>query len=170
MVTWQNIFINLSHSYPQLENLIRYTAYVMGVVFMLKGVYAFRIYGEMRNMMSQQHSIRGPLTFLLVGSALMFLPSMQNVLVTTAFGSPDLSPFSYMTSQGWTTEMATAIFGFVRIIGYIAFIRGWVIIAGSAQGHGQNSTAKGLIHIFGGILAINIIGTQQLLWNTLGLS
>lgn len=170
MVTWQDMFLNLSQSYPQLENLIKYTSYVLGVVFMVKGVYAFRIYGEMRNMMSQQHSIRGPLTFLMVGCALMFLPSMQNTLVTTVFGSPDISPFSYMTSQGWTEGMSTAIFGFVQIVGYIAFIRGWLIIAGTAQGHGQHTVAKGLVHIFGGVLAINIIGTQQILWNTLGLS
>jgi intracellular multiplication protein IcmC len=56
----------------------------------------------------------------------------------------------------------------IRVIGLIAFVRGWVLIARSAsQGQPPGGTGKGLIHVFGGILAINIVGTLNMINTTL---
>jgi intracellular multiplication protein IcmC len=58
----------------------------------------------------------------------------------------------------------------IQTLGYVAFLRGWMMIAKSAGqgGGGQGgSTGKGLVHVFGGILAINIVSTLQIVNNTL---
>jgi intracellular multiplication protein IcmC len=56
----------------------------------------------------------------------------------------------------------------IQVIGLIAFVRGWVLVARSAsQGQPPGGTGKGLIHVFGGILAINIVGTINMINNTL---
>jgi intracellular multiplication protein IcmC len=56
----------------------------------------------------------------------------------------------------------------IQVIGLIAFVRGWVLIARSAsQGQPPGGTGKGFMHVFGGILAINIVGTLEMINNTL---
>ena len=66
-------------------------------------------------------------------------------------------------------NISANVFLFVQVIGYVAFIRGWIIIAkSSSQGGGQHgSFGKGLMHVFGGVLGINIVQTLNVINNTL---
>ena len=67
----------------------------------------------------------------------------------------------------FNSQAGLAITRIFQVIGLAAFLRGWLLIAKSAQGQQQGNTSKGFIHIFGGILAMNVIGTLQILNNTL---
>lgn len=59
----------------------------------------------------------------------------------------------------------------VRVVGYVSFVRGLVMLSHSAdQGSQQGSFGKGFMHIIGGILAINIVETITVIGNTLGFS
>ena len=61
----------------------------------------------------------------------------------------------------------TALLGLVQVMGVIAFIRGWVLLGHAGEQNAQQGMfGKGLTHIIGGILAINIVGTKDLIWNT----
>jgi intracellular multiplication protein IcmC len=69
---------------------------------------------------------------------------------------------------------AAGVFGedmvlFIQIIGLVAFIRGWMMIAKSASqgGHQQGGFGKGMMHIFGGVMAINIVSTLNVINQTL---
>ena len=56
----------------------------------------------------------------------------------------------------------------IQVIGVFAFVKGWVMIARSAsQGQPPGGTGKGLMHVFGGILAMNIVATLQVVNNTI---
>ena len=58
---------------------------------------------------------------------------------------------------------------FVRLIGVGAFMRGIVLFSrvGSEQSqHGAMS--KSLLHVIGGVLCVNVVGTLELLKNILG--
>ena len=51
--------------------------------------------------------------------------------------------------------------------GECAFIHGWILIARAAsQGQPPGGTGKGLMHVFGGILAMNIVRTLDVIHNT----
>jgi len=175
---YYSIFQNLQPSLYQIQILITAIAYVMGVFYLIKGVNSLKHAGEMRAQMSQQHhAMKEPAYYLLVGSMLVYLPSAMSSFLVTVFGSNDI--LSYNQLQGanslfTTLYGATGFFGqdliiFVQIIGLISFIRGWVIVAKGAQqgGHQQGGLGKGMMHIFGGIMAINIVQTINVIMNTL---
>lgn len=177
MDDYLNIFKNLKPSLLQVQKLITAVAYLMGVHFLIKGVSALKHAGEMRSHMSQQHSMKEPIYYLLVGSMLLYLPSGLSVFLGTVFGSDEILGYSQLSSSSaFLNSMfgAAGVFGedmvlFVQIIGLIAFVRGWLMVAKGAQqgGHQQGGMGKGMMHIFGGILAINIVQTLNVISNTL---
>ena len=64
----------------------------------------------------------------------------------------------------------TAALIFFQIIGFIAFIRGWMVLKAYTEGGGgeQKTMAAGLTHIFGGALAVNIYQTLEFIDYTFG--
>ena len=58
----------------------------------------------------------------------------------------------------------------VRIVGYIAVFKGLMMLAKYGHGGAQPGTSgKAVIHIFGGVMAINILGTWDILRSTVGI-
>jgi hypothetical protein len=70
--------------------------------------------------------------------------------------------------SGVTAQAQAAMVGvltFIRLIGYIAFIRGWLLINQAGQGK-DGTLGRGITHIFGGAAAINVQITAGILANT----
>ena len=166
----QSMLVNLSASYPALWQLITATAYVLGFFMALKAIYYLKIYGEMRTMMANESSIKTPATLLLVAGVLIYSPTAFQVLMNTTFGTAQITPLSYSgTTQGWTQASTNAVLGLVQVFGLIAFVRGWVYFARAGEKGAQPGMfGKGLTHIMGGLLAINIVGFKDVIWNTFG--
>jgi intracellular multiplication protein IcmC len=153
------------------------TAYVIGTWFIISAIMGLKKIGESTSAASQTHSsISGPLVKLLVGVLLVYLPTAIDVSVATLWGHGVLnagsdSPMSYSSSGsggpfGPAKEGAIAI---VRVVGYVSFVRGLIILSRSAdQGAQQGTFGKGFMHIIGGVLAINIVETIRIIGNTLG--
>ena len=64
-----------------------------------------------------------------------------------------------------TKEGLTGVLWFVRLVGYIAFIRGWLLLNQAGQGK-DGSIGRALTHLGGGVAAINIDITATILMNT----
>lgn len=60
--------------------------------------------------------------------------------------------------QEWSSLINTIVM-YVQLVGFIAFVRGWFILSGTGHPGGaqQGAFAKGLVHIIGGIIAINFV-------------
>ena len=57
----------------------------------------------------------------------------------------------------------------VQFIGLVAMLRGFLILTKvTGQGAQPGTVSKGMIHIFGGILAVNIVRTVEIAINTFG--
>ena len=168
----QQMLINLSQSYPALWKLITAISYVTGFLLAYRALYHLKVYGELRTMMASQASLRTPVTYLVIAAIFTFFPVGVQVIVVTLWGSETpLSPLGYNSSGGATGDMALdAILGFIQLVGLIAFVRGWMMIAGSSQHGTQQNNARGFIHVIGGIMAINIVGTRNVIWATFGFS
>jgi intracellular multiplication protein IcmC len=171
-----DILRNIAASLEPIQQLITGVAYVMGIAFAFKAIYSLKVYGEARTMMSSNASLKEPVTYLVVSAVFIYLPRAMKVLLMTTFGDTDILPYAPINSSNGTLD---ALFGsnspvgaslslFIQVIGLIAFIRGWVLIARAAgQGGQPGTTGKGLMHVFGGILAINIVKTLEIINNTL---
>lgn len=171
-----DILTNLSNSLYPVERLITGGAYLMGCAFLFKAIYTLKVYGEARTMMSNNASIKEPILYLIVGAALIYFPTTFKVLMESTFHYNTVLEYAPVNSKNSTLD---TLFGsgsvvgrplalLIQVIGLIAFVRGWVLIARSAaQGQPPGGTGKGLVHVFGGILAINIVGTISMINNTL---
>ncbi|VEB35350.1 IcmC (DotE) [Legionella sainthelensi] len=171
-----NILNNVANNLLPVERLITGAAYLIGCAFLFKGVYSLKQYGEQRTMYSSNTNIKEPLTYLLIGTMLIYFPTTFSTFMQSTFGYQNVLEYAPVNSGNSTLNIlfgsGSAVGGpltiVIQVIGLIAFVRGWVLIARAASSGGQpGATAKGLIHVFGGILAINIVGTLEMFNNTL---
>lgn len=175
-ITNVSILANIAESLISVQKLISAWAYLIGIAFVMKAVYSLKVYGEQRSMMSSNSSIKEPVMYLFAGSLLLFFPTGFQVMMNTVFGYSSVLQYAPLSSQ---SPILSALFGqssqigqylaiIIQTIGGFSFVRGWVLIARSAaQGQPPGGTGKGLTHVFGGVLAMNIVGTLQVLNNTL---
>ena len=120
----------------------------------------------------------GTIMTLLVGGALISSGDMMAAFSTSIFGdatsvtSPRLSGAinDALTPDARARVEAslTALLGFIIIVGWIAFIRGWFVLKAVADGNSQVSKAQALTFLFGGALAVNIGDVVNLISNTVG--
>jgi intracellular multiplication protein IcmC len=161
---------NLGKSIPNLMQLVTAVAYVMGMFFVINGLFHLKKYGEQRSQASGEAHLKGPLIYLFVGAALLYLPSTVRVGLSTFWTSP--YPYQYQTDQGgpWA-ELLKAGFMIIQLIGTISFIRGLVMLThlGGASAQQQGTLGKALAHIIAGILCIDLYDFLKTVFNTLAL-
>lgn len=155
---------------PELMRLLTAIAYTMGFFFMVFGIFKLKQYGESRTMMSTQHSLKGPLVYLMVGAALIYLPTTLYVGLTTFWANP--SPYAYLEAKDPFKEVMSVIFTVIQFVGVIAVIRGLVIFThiGEQGGGQQGAFGKGLTHVIGGVLCINMYQFVQVIESTFGIT
>jgi intracellular multiplication protein IcmC len=164
---------HLSGSIDQLYYMVTGCAYVIGIAFAFKALYSLKVYGEQRTMMSSNASMKEPLSYLFVAGIFIFLPTGVGVFLNTTFGTDSIMAYSALPSAFDLTQEngGYALLQLLQLIGIIAFIRGWVLIArAGAQGQQPGGVGKGLMHVFGGVLLMNIVYTLNIVYNTLGIS
>jgi intracellular multiplication protein IcmC len=175
-VSQTNVLANVANTLIPVEKLITGAAYLIGCAFLFKAIYSLKAYGESRTMMSNNQSMKEPAVYLIVGALLIYFPSTLKMVMQSTFGYENVLQYAPVNSSNQALD---ALFGsgsavgqpiclIIQVIGIVAFVRGWVLVAKSAsQGQPPGGTGKGLMHVFGGILAINIVGTLNLINNTL---
>jgi len=176
MVAQADIINNIAASLGPVQKLITGAAYIIGLAFTVKAIYSLKVYGESRTMMSGNTNIKEPITYFIVSAIFLYFPTALASMLQTTFGDSNILQYTSIDSNnatistlfGPTSPVGASLTMLIQTIGLIAFVRGWVMIARSAsQGQPPGGTGKGLMHVFGGILAINIVATLQMINNTL---
>lgn len=149
--------------------------YFAGIVLIMIGI--------LRLLKTAQEGPRGPggigtiMTFL-VGGALLSVDQMLGSWSQSLFGTNQVAHFgalSFTTGMGAAQldhvhAVISAILGFVMILGWISFIRGWFILRDVAEGNQQASMMAALTHLFGGALAVNLGPVLNAVQTTFGLN
>lgn len=165
-ISAQSILINIAKQMPNLMRMVTAIAYVMGMYFVFLAVVKLRSYGESRTMMSQEHSLKGPLIYMAIGAFLIYLPTSVQVGMSTFWTSPN--PYGYLQEQDQWSAFIGDLYLIIQFVGVIAFMRGLVIMTHLAGQGGQPGTfARGMTHIIGGIFCINIYQFVQTIWATM---
>lgn len=166
--------INLAGSLNQVYKMVTGAAYLIGISFAFKALYSLKVYGELRTMMSSNTSAKEPVTYLLVAGIFIYLPTGFGILLNTTFGvGSNVLAYSQLPAAFSLTQTngGFALLKLLQVIGVMAFVRGWVLLARSqSQGAQPGGFGKGITHIFGGVLLMNIVGTINVVYNTLGIS
>ena len=167
-LTASEVLAKIASQIPNLMRLVTAIAYVTGMYFVFHGILLLKQYGEQRTQMSGQHHLKGPIIFVLMGALLLYLPSSVQVGMSTFWTQPN--PYGYMQQQDQWSQLFKNVFMVVQLIGVIAFIRGLILLTHLGGHGGQPGTfAKGMTHIIGGILCINIYQFVQVVMVTLGI-
>lgn len=166
-VSAETMLTNISTQIPTLMRLVTAIAYVMGMFLIIRGIVRLKHMGEMRTMMSHEHSLTAPLAFITVGALLLYLPTTVNVGLSTFWTDPN--PYGYMGQTDQWSQFFNVCFTVIQFIGAIAIIRGLVSLSHvGGQGH-QGGLKTGLTQIIGGIFCVNIYQFVQVILNTLGI-
>lgn len=172
-----NIMNNIAKIVAPVERLITAGAYLMGVTFIIKALFTLKEGAEARTQMSHQRNFKEPLTYFIVGMVFVYLPTGVQVILDTTFGpSTSIMAYAPVSSGNATLD---SVFGsasmigrpltlIIQLVGLAAFIRGWMQIArAGTSGQQPGGITKGLMHVFGGILAMNLVETLEIINNTL---
>ena len=161
---------------PAVERLVTGGAYLIGILFVFKAISTLKSYGESKSAMSGGGSMKEPLMYVVSGAMLLYLPTAFKIFMQTSFGYENVLQYAPINSSN---DAFSTLFGsgssvgeplsiIIQVIGVIAFVRGWILIArASGQGQQPGGTGKGMMHVCGGILAMNIVGTLEMINNTL---
>lgn len=174
-LTADAIFAHLDGSLNKVYPMLIGLAYTLGVLLILKSMLMFKKHGYKTAFMSASSSLLGPFAVLLIGVMLIYTPSVLDIFFMTIYGSSEVQNTmtwaSAASTDAWYAALVPMI-GLIQVIGLCAFIRGWTLLL-RATGEGQStpgSVGKGVMHIIGGVMAVNITGTIDLINQSLGLS
>lgn len=169
------IIVNIANTLGPVEKMLTGGTYVLGLLFAVKAIISLKQIGEARGG-GGGSSLKEPLIYFLVSTMLLYFPSAVSMMMETTFGYSNILSYSDLSTTNPTlnaifgpgSEVGEALTLIIQIIGLAAFIRGWLLIARTAtQGQPPGGTGKGITHIFGGIFAMNIVGTLQIINNTI---
>ena len=190
----QDILVNLSSILNPAMAMLLGISFVSGIVMILRGLLMLKSFSMPLTQASKPGEISGPLVYIFVGTVLIYIPTSTDVLSATLFGTglPSIFPGSHgstsftpnLQNMGkastqimgyasisvesqWATLIDTVVY-YMQFIGFLAFLRGWFIVAQSGQpGVQPGSISKGIVHIVGGILAINFLPLVNAISNTI---
>lgn len=160
----------LNQNMPAVVQFMVAFSYVTGIWFVFSAIQELRLYGQARTMMPGNIHFTTPLTRFMAGVALIFLPGIIDISIWTLWGrGADILEYPTKVSDVWAPLIKGGI-SLVRVVGYISFIRGFILFTRAAKQNAQPGMAsKATTHIIGGILAINIVGTINILKASFGL-
>ena len=172
--TFSSLFLNLNSSLNQVWSALIATCYLVGFSLTLGAIYKLKKFGERTAFMHNSKGLLAPSAAFIIGIGLMYAPTFLEVWNMTLFGTTNIeSALSWQSSNSgidWADALAPMI-GTIQVIGLIAFLRGWLLITKSTGEQPQpGAVSKGFIHVIGGVMAINITGTMDMLVNTFGLA
>lgn len=149
-----SILGNLSQSLYPVQRLITGGAYLIGLVFVMTAIGKFRKIADHKAQSSSQEKMYSAMMYLLIGAALIYLPSALNLMANTAFGAGNVLTYAKPSTADIYSSMGLLI----RTAGVLWFIRGCVLVAHSSQ-PGSKDGPKGLVFLVAGVLAMNFDNT-----------
>ena len=176
VVNATNIFQNLMQSYAGITNFLTGFMYLLGIGLTVSAVLKFKKFGHRTAFMHIEAGMLGPAIQFMIGVTFLYAPSLLEILNYTLFREGDISSVMTYTSENMTSDwqqVMNPILGMVQIIGLIAFIRGFLILSKSVHKDGGNQpgqVSKGIVHICGGVLGINVVQTINVVNATFGLN
>lgn len=182
------ILRNLRRIINPLTVLMLSVSFVVGIFLIFKALVMFKKFGTVAYGQAQPGEVGGPVLYIIVGAILIYLPTSTDILMNSLFGTTQSifggGRIDYQqlgtgqTLLGYTgssslerqwADLANTLVLFIQLLGFLSFLKGWLIISKSATPGGaqQGGFAKGLTHIIGGIVAINFVGAMRVIKNTI---
>ncbi len=149
---------NLSRSLYPVQHLISGGAYMLGILFFLTAIAKLRKIADHRSGSSSQEKMYSPMMYLMIGAALLYLPTALDIMANTSFGIGNVLTYTSYNPSNIFSSMGLVI----QTAGVLWFVRGCVLVAHASQ-PGTQHGPKGLVFIIAGVLAMNFDNTIAML-------
>jgi intracellular multiplication protein IcmC len=153
--------------------------YILGLVIMFQSLVRLSRASQFSGGFSPTQSLyAGPLVGFIIAGALIGLPDTWRAFNETIFTGTGATNILAYDGVAFASVVGvpipsnfdlfmTVLVLIVQFIGWIAFVRGLLMIKRAAEGSGQASYGTAITHIFGGVLAANLIATVDMIQQTL---
>lgn len=159
----------LQNNLGPVYRLVIAISYVLGFWFIVDSIFRLKKLGQARTMMSTSASMGKPIGLFVIGLALLYFPTFVDVSIQSLWLYGSTSVLRYPNEPSIWDAFIHPVIDVIRLFGLIAVIRGLTILTKLAHESTQPGTvAKGIMHIIGGVLGINIVGTIHVLRVTFG--
>lgn len=170
-VNWSAMLAALKDNIQPVIYLIKAVGYVVGFWMIISAIMELKKFGQSQSMTSTESGLGGPLMRMALGIALIWYPATINVALSTLGGNGSIMQYNPTGAADPFLAAKQGALLLVQAIGYVSFIRGFVTLGNSTKpGAQQGTVGKGVMYVVGGILAINIVATIQMIGNTLGVT
>ncbi len=162
----------VDNMYKPMFILLSALSFVMGAFLIAKGLMKASKTGTD----PKAAAVSGLSSNFVVGAVLISIGAMADTMWQTLAGNA-ISSFPGINWSGITDEQGStaaidkvvvACLQFIQVVGFIAFIRGWLVVKNAVEGTGQATIAQGITHVIGGTMAINIGYMLKIFDNTFG--
>lgn len=163
-----DMLTRLEQNIPAIRSMISAFCYVAGLAMILKSVMMFKKYGQMRTMMASDTSMAKPLIVLFIGVGLYAIPDVIDVGMKTIYNYGSQSVMKYPQAADWS-RILDPLVTIVKLMGLIVFVKGFLMLSkfgGQAQ---PGVGGKATMHMIGGLLAMNIVDTIDIVKASFGL-
>lgn len=157
------MFANFQGSAEAIIRLIKASSYLIGLFLIASSIFKFTQLGG-----QSQVTLKTPIIMFLSGIGIFALTGSISVVSQSLAMGEGPGSILMPSSTGMAASASSAILGvltFIRMVGYLAFIRGWLLLNQHGQGK-EGTLGRGLTHIAGGVAAINVTITAKILANT----
>ena len=150
---------NLSQSLFPVQHLISGFAYVAGILFFSIALFKLHKIGDARAQSASHEKMIVPIIYMLIGAALIYLPSTIEIMANTAFGPGNILAYGTYNRYDIYSTMGLLI----QTAGLIWFVRGTILITQATHPGAKKEGSKGLVFILAGILAMNFNNTVSII-------
>ncbi len=147
------MLVNLSRSFPALQQLIFVCAYLSGLLLLGLGLL------RLLRCAAKRAAGGSACLALLCGSLLLALPGTMEALTASLFLETDPRRILSAIDPGRHVPervLLLAVIDFMALIGWIAGGRGLYLISQAGVGSQHGALARGLSHLLGGVCLVNL--------------
>ena len=160
-----SMFANFKASAEAITKLVKFASYIIGLFLVIGSIFKFAQLGS-----NPQLSPKTPITMFFVGIGIFSLTSAMSIVSQTMAMGSGGGAILMPSAPGMGAVTAAGLHGvllFIRMVGFIAFVRGWLLLNQAGQGK-EGVIGRGWTHIGGGVAAINVDLTAKILGNSFG--
>ena len=170
-ISFQEVLTNINNNLPALWRFMTAATFLAGFWMAYRGLYQLKEYGEIRTMMASHTDFRRPLITFFIAVILFYWPTAFHVMMKSVFNTTVIYKYAYEGSKVLHKDTIRVAGHIIQFLGFIAFIRGWILLHRLGnQGAQPGTFSKAITHIIGGLLAVNIFGTWAVLHTLMGVS
>ncbi len=168
MIDASTMLGSLMESFPGFETFLNLLVSLLGLIITGLAIFKFIEFDHGRG------RLLTPFMYLFVGAALWNFAGSVNTFLETIYGSSTSvqTLLSYGGPKGseQAEKMTKVLIMCVRLIGYAAFVKGWLTLKriGDGTQGADEAFSRAMIHLFFGAALINIVATVNIVTSTFG--